>query len=331
MTRVIGHLDDLERRARRADEHRLGDALVRWSLDGNRQWLIEGVRREEAFLQISVAQENSVLAWEVAQLQADGYVGVGPFWVPARWFRDPESYRRVVRLVADHVLAQPRAGESIYVPKARGELEPLLAMWPFVLVLPTTAAWSLQNLIRARAWPVHPLGVVSAPTHADGRLCSPAEFFFHDVDHARFKVREDLLARGVTIPDPYRDGGTFDAERGEHRCVLAAAVPHVDESHWGCSAERAARVDGWLAAIAGEPARDLGEAARWLLFELVHEKSLPIDVPTLVDALATDQHVEKLRRKCASGFFAAARPAPAVVAQLDDARTWLRGQMDTGA
>ena len=49
---------------------------------------------------------------------------------------------------------------------------------------------------------------------ADGRPCSPAEFFFHDVDHARFKLREDLAARGVTIPDAYVNGTTLDPATG---------------------------------------------------------------------------------------------------------------------
>lgn len=322
--RLIGRLGDLERRERRSGEQCLADALARWSLAGNHEWLVDGVRRGEPFLQISTAPADSVLAWEIAQLRQEGYVGIGPFWVPVRWLRDGEAYRRVVRLVADHVLALPHGGEPVFVPKARAELEPLLAMWPFVLVLPSSAALSIDDLIAARAWPVHPLGVVKGPSLADGRVSSPAEFFCHDVDHARFKVREDLLARGVAIADAYVDGSTFDSARGEHRAILPAAVPHVDATFFCVAAARAARVDAWLDAIANEPDRDLAAAARWLLFELVHEKSLPIEPTVLVPALATDVHEGKLRRKVANGFFGAAGPDAAVVARLPAGRTWLR-------
>jgi hypothetical protein len=248
--RLIGRLGDLERRERRAREQRLTDALVRWSLDANREWLVDGVQRGEPFLQISTAPADSVLAWEVAQLRQEGYVGIGPFWVPVRWLRDGEAYRRVVRLVADHVLLLPDGGEPVFVPKARAELEPLLAMWPFVLVLPLASTLSIDDLIAARAWPVHPLGVVKGPSLADGRVSSPAEFFCHDVDHARFKVREDLLARGVTIPDAYVHGSTFDPARGEHRSILPAALAHVDATSWREAAERSARAAAWLDAIA---------------------------------------------------------------------------------
>lgn len=324
MARVIGRLSDLERRERRASEQRLADALARWSFAGNREWLADGVRAGEPFLQISPAAADSVLAWEIEQLRAEGYVGVGPFWVPVRWLRDPDGYRRVVRLVAGHVLAAPDPGEPVYVPKARGELDALLAMWPFVLVLPTSARVSIDDLIHARAWPVHALGVVDAPTAADGGPRSPGEFFFHDVDHARFKVREDLLARGVAVPDPYVDGDTFDRRRGEHRCVLGDAIARVDADGWVRGAARAELARDWLAAIDALDDREVATAARWLLFELVHEKSLPLDVDVLGRALATDVHVAKLRAKCARGFHGGHGPSPAAIARLDAAREWLR-------
>lgn len=271
------------------------------------------------------------LAQEIAQLRQEDHLAIGPFRVPARWRREAESYRRFVYLVADHVLALPNHGEPGYVPKARAELAPLLALWPFVLVVPTTGSLSLDELILARAWPVHPLGVEEGPALADGRLCSPAEFFFHDVDHARFKVREDLLARGVVIPDAYVDGSTFDGASGQHRQILPAALPHVDASSWQGAEERSALAHRWLDAIAREPDRDLGEAARWLLFECVHEKSLPLDVAVLARALATETHSDKLRRKCTNGFFGAVGPALAVVARLDDGRDWLRSRVEASA
>jgi len=324
VSRVIGRLDDLHARERRDGEQRLSDALTRWSLDGNREWLADGVRRGEPFLQLSAATAGTVLAWEIEQLRTDGYAGIGPFWVPVRWLRDPTSYRRVVRLVADHVSSLPETGERVYAAKARAELEPLLACWPFVIVLPTTKAFTIDELIAARAWPVHTLGVVAGPSRADGAVRSPAEFFFHDVDHARFKIREDLLARGFDVPDPYVGGTTFDEARGEHRGVMTAARPHVGAEGWRTAAARAAAVGSWLTAIANEPRRDLAEAARWLLFEMVHEKSLPIDRAVLGGALATDAHVVKLRSKCVSGFYADRGPSPAAVAALDAASSWLR-------
>lgn len=324
-TRVIGRLDELRRRAARHGEQTLADVLPRWSLAGNRDWLADGLQCGEPFLQVSTAAPGSVLAWELAQLRAGGCVRLGPFWLPARWLHDGAHYRRVLRLVAEHVLALPGDGVPVYVPKALAELEPLLAAWPFVVALPATARWSIDDLVLARAWPVHPLGVVAGPRHADGAPRSPGEFFCHDVDHARFKLREDLLARGVDVPDPYVDGGTFDAGRGVHRSVLPALLPHLSAVGWREAPGREARARRWLAAAAALPDA-LAEAARWLLFELVHEKGLPLDANVLARALATDAHVAKLRRKAAAGFFARRGPGAAAIARLDDARRWWRSR-----
>lgn len=320
---MIGRLDDLAQRERPCGERHFADELEEWSFAANDEWLVDGVRAGEPFLQISAAAPGSVLAWEVARLQGEGCVRVGPFWLPAAWFRDGERYRRFVRLVAEHVLALPPSGEAVYVPKARRELEPLLELWPHVLVVPTSASLSIDELIAARAWPVHPLGVVEQPTWADGRMSSPAELLFHDVDHARFKVREDLLARGIEIPDAYVAGSTYDDERGEHRCFLAAARRHVSMAGWREASDRARLVRRWLDAIAAEARRELATATRWLLFELVHEKSLPIDGDVLAAALATPVHVEKLQLKHARGFYAGDAPSAAAVARLPEARDWL--------
>lgn len=330
MARVIGRLRDLEHRPPRAGERRLADDCARWSFAHNGAWLADGVHAGEPFLQVSTAAPGCVLAWEIARLRQLGCVRVGPFWVPRPWLHDRLGYTRLVRLVAEHLLSLPASGAPEFVPKALAELEPLLAMWPFVLLLPVSAPLSIEQLIAARAWPVHALGVMPRPAHADGRLCSPAEFFCHDVDHARFKVREDLLARGITIADPYEAGTTFDAAAGAHRSVMPAARPHVDAHGWRHAARRARVAAGWIAAIAAEPDRALGEAARWLLFELVHEKSLPIDGAVLGAALATDAHARKLRAKCVAGFHAANGPSPAAVARLCDARAWLRSLCERG-
>ena len=130
-----------------------------------------------------------------------------------RWGSDGASYHDLIRLCASYVMeleAMVPVGEPVYVPKVRDELEPLLALWPHILALPTIDHLSSRELLRLRAFPVHPLGITDKAVWADGRHVSPAEFFFHDLDHARYKVREDLLAMGVHIPDAYRDGTTFD-------------------------------------------------------------------------------------------------------------------------
>jgi len=323
MTRVIGRLDDLARRQRRQQEQQLADELVRWSLDGNHAWLREGVQQQEPFLQISPAAANTVLAWELEQLHREGYVAIGPLWLPRAWLADGERYRRGMQLVAEHVLAATAGSGPEYVPKVAGELAAMLAMWPHVLLLPTSRSLSPDDLLRLRAWPLHPLGVVPRPTRADGAVRSPAEYFAHDVDHARYKVREDLLVRGRVVPDPYVDGSTFDDGRGVHRAVMVAAVPLVDAEGWRAAAQRAARIDEWLLAIGAERDRALAAAAQWLLFELLHEKSLPPEASVLVPALVGDAHVAKLAQKAARGFHGPHGPDAAALAALPSARTWL--------
>lgn len=331
MTRVIGRIDDLARRARRDQEQQIADELVRWSLDANHAWLREGVQQQQPFLQISPAAANTVLAWELDQLHREGYVGIGPLWVPRAWLADGERYRRCVLQLAEHVLADAAGSSPEYVPKVAGELASLLAMWPHVLLLPTSRSLSLDDLLRLRAWPLHPLGVVPQPKWADGAVRSPAEYFAHDVDHARYKVREDLLVRGRAMPDPYVGGSTFDAERGVHRAVMAAAVPLVDAEGWRAAAQRAARIDQWLLAIGAERDPTLAAAAQWLLFELLHEKSLPPEAAVLVPALVGDAHVGKLAQKGTRGFHGPHGPDAAALAALPSARTWLLRLLEQSA
>jgi hypothetical protein len=253
----------------------------------------------------------------------DGGVTIGPLRVPAAFFADAATYRAAVRAAAIEVAAAPEFGAPLYGPKAQAELELLLALWPHALALPVRRALAPRELMLARAWPVHPLGVNAAPAWADGRLCSPAEFFYHDLDHARFKLREDLLALGHHVPDAYRDGTTFDAPRGAHRTILDHAAPFMSAQLWRAAPARAALVSAWLAAIAAEPQRVLADAASWLLFELLHEKSLPVDRRVLATALAGDAHVAKLRTKCLAGFYRQHGPSPDAVAALPRAQAWL--------
>ena len=111
------------------------------------------------------------------------------------WEKSGAGYHDLVRLCSRYVQELDRACPSlpsIYVAKASGELEPMLKLWPHVLAVPTTTTPSERDLIALRAFPVHVLGIVSQVEWADGRPCTPAEFFYHDLDHARFKLREDL-------------------------------------------------------------------------------------------------------------------------------------------
>lgn len=242
------------------------------------------------------------------------------------WLARGAGYHALVRLAAEYVLALTAscpAGESVYVPKASGELEPLLALWPDVLALPIVEPISARVLVAMRALPVHPLGVVRESAWADGRLCAPAEFFFHDVDHARFKVREDLRVLGVEISDPYRDGTTYDPALERHRVILSEAAGRIGRALWDCAPARARLAHELLARIDQLPDRALAETAFLLLFELVHEKSFPVERATLRRELATDVHLLKLQHKFAHGFFDPGAPLPGSPGHLDDARRWL--------
>jgi len=136
--------------------------------------------------------ELAVVAETIAADARSGTVG----GEAAQWKQRGASYHELLRLAAAYVVeleAFLPAREIICVPKVRAELEPMLALWPDVLALPTMTSISEPELIELRAFPIHPLGVVTETAWTDGRLSSPAEFFFHDLDHARFKVREDLF------------------------------------------------------------------------------------------------------------------------------------------
>jgi hypothetical protein len=243
-----------------------------------------------------------------------------------RWTAEGASYHELVRLCARYVMELDKVVpvcEPVYVPKVRDELEPLLALWPHVLALPTVENLTARDFLRLRAFPIHPLGVTGASVWADGRQVSPAEFFFHDVDHARFKVREDLLAMGVEIPDAYQGGTTFDSVTGRHRAILPEALDKIGSKLWSMVEERRRLIENTLADIDALPDRSLADAAEWLLFQIVHEKSFPLDVPTLRRELATSRHVELLQTKVAKGFYEKNTPAHDVMCRLNEAREWL--------
>lgn len=243
----------------------------------------------------------------------------------AAWLQAGASYHALVRLCERMVLgldaSRPSSGGR-YRDKVHGELEPMLDLWPDVILLPTVDPLTPFDLIELRAFPVHPLGLVDRPTWTDGAEDTPSEFFFHDLDHARFKVREDLLFEGVDIPDAYRDGQTLDLETGRHRLIMAHARGRIEGRLWARAPSRAAfgrRLRDGVADIDG-PRRS---AAELLLFEIIHEKSFPLEAAVLDRELAADAHLAKLRTKAANRFFAGGVD-DVVVAELPWARAALR-------
>lgn len=243
-----------------------------------------------------------------------------------RWLAEGASYHALARLTAQAVMAFggcEGVGDAVYVPKAEAELEPILRLWPSVLAVPTTSAFEARELVALRAFPVHPLGLVTESTWADGRLCSPAEYFFHDLDHARFKIREDLKVEGIQIPDPYQDGSTFDARTGRHRTVLHVAEGRIGSALWDRVGARQA-LSRRLLAFTASLDRRRADAAELLLFEIICEKSHPLDVAVLACELTSEAHVAKIRRKHASGFFGGQAPGAASMDALDEVRLTLR-------
>jgi hypothetical protein len=240
-----------------------------------------------------------------------------------RWSENGAFYHDLVRLAARYVLeleAQAPAVESLYVPKASGELEPLLALWPHVLGLPVIDPIAETRMVALRALPVHPLGVVREASWADGRVCSPAEYFFHDLDHARFKVREDLAALGIEIEDAYRDGTTFDPESGRHRVILTAVRGDAAQKLWDSYGARSELGQLLLNKVARISDRALSDGALLLLFEVIHEKSFPLDRAILERELSTSAHTDKLKSKLERGFFGPHSPRNDVLPHLEGSR-----------
>lgn len=222
----------------------------------------------------------------------------------------------------------------VYGPKCRDELEPLLDLWPHVLSVPTFATLERRDFWRTRPVPLHLLGLQTEALFADGLECSPAEYFFHDVDHARFLVREELLARGIDIPDAYRDGSTLDKARGRHRTVLDAAhgTLHARGSDTLARLQarcRLARALDSRQVAGGRADAGIRESAGWLLFEVVHEKGFPLDARVLAEQLARETHVNKLGAKLRTGFYGQDAQHLLVAGRLPAARAWLARQVDT--
>ena len=221
---------------------------------------------------------------------------------------------------------------AIYRPKVAAELLPLVQLYPDVIVFPTFASLSPRFFVHTRVVPVHPLGLRIAPIFSDGALLSPLEYFLHDVDHARFMVREELLSRGVALPDAYQappDGGPattlIDAATQRHRTILDGAGAAVtaaaldNAAILSCRSACASRLTQATNALPPVAA----DAVQLLLFEMLHEKGLPFDRRLLRVETAHSRHVDKLRHKLAHGFYGDTLPLAGMDDALPAARQWL--------
>ncbi|MFO0980917.1 MAG: hypothetical protein U1E76_04055 [Planctomycetota bacterium] len=129
--------------------------------------------------------------------------------------------------------------------------------------------------------------------------------------------------QGVDLPDAYQHGTTIDPQTGRHRLIVPAALGRVGPWLGQRTDVRAALASRLLGVIDSLPDRALAAAAELLLFEVVHEKSLPLEASVLRRELAAAAHLDKLRRKQASGFFGPHAPAAPVMAALDLGRRQL--------
>ena len=128
---------------------------------------------------------------------------------------------------------------------------------------------------------------------------------------------------GVHIPDAYQRGTTFDPVIKRHRSILPEALGKVGPSLWSIAASRYSFVESLFNRIDALPNRSLANAAEWLLFQILHEKSFPLHVPTLRRELATPHHIQLLQTKVDNGFYEKNTPSSDVMAQLNTARNWL--------
>jgi hypothetical protein len=240
---------------------------------------------------------------------------------------------RAIAAIDDDLRAGRDDLPTIYRPKVEAELEPLIALFPEVIVFPTFSRLLPDFFAATRAAPIHPLGMIPQPIFTDGALLSPREFFLHDVDHARFMVREDLRSRGVDLIDAYQvpDGGgppttLIDPATNLHRTILDHAAPLCREARFDDLALLARRADFGrsLHAAQAQLPSVTREAVALLLFEILHEKGFPIDPRALAAETAHPRHEEKLRHKRASNFYGGAIAiSDATLAALPDARRFL--------
>jgi len=255
------------------------------------------------------------------------------------WSAAGRRYDEAIRLARDYVaLADDASGPGAYEVRVAAEFDDVLALAPAVIMLPSFETLDMVDLLRLRATALRVIGLHDAAAFADGALCTPAEFFWHDVDHLRFMVREDLAALGVVIADAYgppdAEGrrSTLDAAAGTHRRIAAAAAAPLmmRRSAYAGLMRRAARtVDDLLAGLA-RCEREHGlavAAARLTLFEICHEKSYTPVPDILRRELATDGHTAKIRLKLARRFWGDAVD-PVLADHLEAARDLLMQCLD---
>ena len=108
---------------------------------------------------------------------------------------------------------------------------------------------------------------------------------------------------------------------------MPAARGLAGENLWAGSASRLQFIDRVLAAVDHETDRALAKSAELLLFEILHEKSLPLSVASLASEVPHAAHRERLRHKAVAGLFGPEPPAGSVVARLDDAAAWLLARL----
>jgi hypothetical protein len=270
----------------------------------------------------AVQSMHAALAARLRAIAADG----APYAAALAALRD------FAAAVDDEARAADPSLPAIYGPKVAAELAPLLRLYPDVIVFPTFAPLSPGFFVRTRVVPVHPLGLRLEPIFSDGALLSPLEYFLHDVDHARFMVREELRSRGVALPDAYQsppDGGAattlIDAARNLHRTILdgagaAVAAATLDDPTLLSRRDAFAMGLDRASAALSPPA---AAAVQLLLFEMLHEKGLAFDARILREETSHPRHVDKLRHKLDSGFYGDGLTLAGESDALPAARDWL--------
>ncbi len=254
-------------------------------------------------------------------------------------------YRNALEVTADFIEIIDSITRSMhpelvsnFVPKVREEFAHLLRLAPAVIVFPSFSPLSAGFFLRTRGTPLFALGLVKSPFYADGNLLSPAEYFYHDVDHIRFMIREDLIFLGVNVPDAYRmmdpdtPSSTFNALTGKHNIILDY-VHNGDFKNllYGPVEKRtglAAKLLNGIDAIKDQNPT-LAKSAELLLFEIMHEKGYPWELTVLSKQLRDQVHIQKLKYKVDSNFFGPSWPiSQETVANLPEAAKWLLTQIE---
>ena len=255
------------------------------------------------------------------------------------WPNDACRYDEAVRLARDYVMLIDAAHEpGPYAARVAAEFDDALALAPVVIMLPSFETLDMVDLLRVRATAVRVIGLRERATYADGAPCTPAEFFWHDLDHVRFMVREDLAALGVAIADAYGPPdatgarSTLDGATGTHRCILTAAATALTARRTAHArlVRRATRtIDHLLTGLIRSESdhSQVVAAARLTLFEVCHEKSFTPVPEILRRELMNDAHGAKIHHKLARRFWGDAVD-PSLVAHLEAARAMLMDLLD---